>query len=223
MTLPSHVDGMRAGRYLRVLNYHNTPASAAAALRRELTGYAKAFRCVTVDDLDEWYETGRWPDDRPGFVPVFYEGYRNGLDVAAPVLEELGLVGWFPICTGFLDCPPEEQEVFARSHWLGIVPEELNSDRLAMTWSELGELAGRHVVVAHTASHAGIADVVTDADLEREVVAPRRRIEEATGRAPDVFAWLWGTRWGAAPRHDAALLDAGYRYLVSNTMLHRIG
>ncbi len=46
----------------------------------------------------------------PVFYPVFYEGYRNSIEVAAEVCDELGLTGVF-VCTGFVDCPVAEQEV----------------------------------------------------------------------------------------------------------------
>lgn len=217
-----HRDGIADGRFLRVLNYHNTPSSSSAALRRELARYARHYRSLTPSDLDAWFDHGRWPDDRPAFAPVFYEGYRNGFDVAAPVLDELGLTGWFAVCTGFVDCPPAEQEVFARAHWIQLADEELGGERLAMSWPEVAHLAQRHVVLAHTASHAGVADVVTAEDVHREVVDPGARIAAATGVPTAAFAWLLGTPWGASAAHDAAVRAAGYRYLVSNTMIQRI-
>jgi peptidoglycan/xylan/chitin deacetylase (PgdA/CDA1 family) len=104
------------------------------------------------------------------------------------------------------------------------VAEDLarHGDRLALSWDEIGELSQRHTVTPHTASHAGIADVATDEDLEREVVEPKRRMDAVTGRSVPAFAWLHGTQWGMSERHDRAVRDAGYRFLISNTMLHRI-
>lgn len=224
-TVASHAAALRAGRFVRVVNYHNTPAGAREALRAELAAYAARFDCVTLADLDEFFATGRWRTTRPGFLPVFYEGYRNSSEVAGPVCDELGITGWFPICTGFVDCPAAEQEFYARSHFIDLVPEELDPPgrRLAMTWDEIADLAQRHVVTPHTASHAGIADVATDDDLEREVFEPKRRLDAVTGQSSAAFAWLWGSRWGMSERHDRALQAAGYRYLLSNTMIHRIG
>ena len=155
---------------------------------------------------------------------MFYEGYRNSAEVAGPVCDELGLTAWFMICTGFVDCPAGDQEVFARSHFIGLVDEELATpgERIAMTWSEIADLSRRHMVSPHTASHVGIADVSTDADFEREVFEPKRRMDAATGGSAPAFAWLHGTQWGVSERHDRALQAAGYRYQISNTMIHRI-
>ena len=91
-----------------------------------------------------------------------------------------------------------------------------------MTWDEVADLAQRHTVSPHTASHAGIADVRTSEEFEREVFEPKRKMDAVTGRSAAAFAWLHGTQFGMSADHDRALQDAGYRYLVSNTMIHRI-
>lgn len=223
-TFDSHREAIAAGRCLRVVNYHNTPASAAAALRDELAGFAQRFDPVTLDDLDQFFATGMWRSERPGLLPVFYEGYRNNAEVAAPICDELGLTGWFPICTAFVDCPIAQQEAFARSHYIGLVQEHLDSpgERIAMSWDDIAALSRRHVVTPHTAAHQGINDIGSDDDLEREVVEPKRKMDAVTGQSAPAFAWLHGTRWGMSERHDRAVQAAGYRYLISNTMIHRV-
>ena len=87
----------------------------------QVTAGKDAFVSISLADLDTFFATGAWPDERPGFIPVFYEGYRNSAEVAGPVCDELGITGWFPVCTGFVDCPPDEQEAYARSHFIGLV------------------------------------------------------------------------------------------------------
>lgn len=224
LTFTGHREAISQGRFIRVVNYHNTPGSGRDTLRAELSSLGERFHSITLDELDAFFATGHWPSDRPGFLPVFYEGYRTAYDVAAPVCDELGLTAWFPICTGFVDCPPEEQEAFARSHWIGLVAEDLEArgERLALTWEEIAELSGRHVVTPHTASHVGIADVASAQDFDREVFEPKRKMDAVTGRSAPAFAWLHGSQWGMSPTHDRALQQAGYRYQISNTMLHRI-
>ncbi|WP_111766444.1 polysaccharide deacetylase family protein [Nakamurella deserti] len=218
----SHRDLVAGGRFLRVVNYHNTPASTAASVHRELEVYRERFDPVDLAELDTFFATGRWSGDRPGLLPVFYEGYRNSYDVAVPACDDTGFTGWFPVCTGFVSCPVGEQELFARSHFIDLVPEELTGERIALSTDELAEMASRHVVFPHTASHVGIADVVTDDDLHREIVEPKRVLDAITGQDCAAFVWLHGSPWGGRPRVDGALLGAGYRYLFSNTMIQRI-
>lgn len=224
LTSSAHRAHLAAGRFIRAVNYHNTPRSQREALGEELALYSKRFASITPAELDHFFATGEWPTEQPGFLPVFYEGYRTGYDVAAPVCEELGITAWFMVCTGFVDCPPREQEVFARSHDIGLVGEDLldPGSRIALSWNEIAAMAQRHVVSPHTASHVGIADVHSAAEFEREIAEPKRKLDAVTGQSAPAFAWLGGTQWGMSERHDRAVREAGYRYLVSNTSIHRI-
>ncbi|MET3804121.1 hypothetical protein ABIB25_001107 [Nakamurella sp. UYEF19] len=222
LTFSAHRDLLAQGRFVRLVNYHNTPAAGRPALRRELAAYREAFAPIGLAELDRFYATGTWSTEQPGFIPVFYEGYRNSFDVAGPLCDELDITGWFAVCTGFVDCPVAEQELFARSHWIGLVDEEKAGDRIAMSWDEVADLAARHVVYPHTASHDGIADVITDEDIFREIVEPKQKMDAVTGQSAPAFVWLHGSPWGSSPRHDRAVVEAGYRYLFSNTMIHRI-
>ena len=164
LSFTAHRDAIGAGRFVRVVNYHSTSRAERHLLRDELAALLKTHDAVSFAELDAFFETGRWASERPGFFPVFYEGYRTSYDVAAPVCDELGISAWFPICTGFVDTPVAEQEVFARSHYIGLVAEDIamHGERLALTWDEIGELAQRHTVTPHTASHYGINDIATE-------------------------------------------------------------
>ena len=198
------------GHYIRVVNYHSTPYSTAPALERELASYADQFSSVSVQDLDRFFDSGRWHKDKPGLLPVFYEGYRNSVDVAAPICEALGLTGWFPIATAFVDCPEDSQEAFARSHSITLAEEDTRGGRIAMSWDEVADIATRHVVAPHTAHHEGYDTVFSAEDLRREVLEPKIKLEAVTGRPADAFAWLHGTSYGRSAMHDAAVRDAGY-------------
>ncbi|MET4780554.1 polysaccharide deacetylase family protein [Glaciihabitans sp. UYNi722] len=217
-----HTDALNAGQFVRLINYHNTPISHAGALRTELSSLAEQYDTLSLADLDNFFENGTWPSEREAFIPVFYEGYANSASVAAPICDELGITAWFPVCTAFVDCPPAEQEFFARSHNIGLVQEELGLPRLAMTWDDIASLSNRHVVTPHTAAHVGINEVSSDEDLQREVFEPKRRMDAVTGQSAPAFVWLHGSAYGLNDRHDAAVRAAGYRYQIGNTMIHRI-
>jgi hypothetical protein len=92
-----------------------------------------------------------------------------------------------------------------------------------MTWDELAGLPERHVVGAHTAGHVPAAAVRTAADVEREVLAPIRRLTEVTGRVPAAFAWLGGTPFEPDTPAGRALRDAGVPLHVSGLEIERIG
>ncbi len=217
------VDAVVQGRHLRVVNWHNTPATHAAELRRELTWYAQRFSPVTEADLHTALDTGRWSDPRPGVVPAFFDGFASAAQVAAPLCEELGLVGWFYPPTEFLDRPAAEQRAFAAEHDLGVLEEDLPGDApLAMSWDALADLASRHVVCGHSATHASSASVRTAADVERQVHRPLARLTEVLGRRPAGWAWLGGTPFDPAAPGDAAVAAAGIRLWTSNAAVERL-
>ena len=223
-TLGPVAAAFRSGRLVRVVNYHNTPAAAADAIAAELADYAVRYRPLGAADLQALLDGAPPPDDRPGLVVSFFDGYRNAVEVAAPACEAAGIPGWFLPPTGFLDTPPDEQRAYAAVHDLDLVPEERDgTDRLAMTWDELAGLAERHVVGAHTAGHVTAAAVRTADDVEREVLAPVRRLVEVTGRLPAAFAWLGGTPFEPDSLAGRALRDTGVPLHVSGLAVERTG
>ncbi|MGW6060450.1 polysaccharide deacetylase family protein [Streptomyces sp. NPDC055189] len=214
---------LRAGHFLRVVNYHNTPASWKDELVAELRGYKEDFETVDVADLEQFARTGVWHKPRPGLLPVFYEGYRDNYDVAAAACEEAGVIGWFFVCTAFVDTPVEAQYDYALAHRIKLVPENPRDERIAMSWEEIGDLHRRgHVVTPHTASHAPARQVLTPEDIEREVIEPKRLMDRATGGSALCTAWLEGSAWTGGSAADQALVEAGYRFVFSNTMVQRL-
>ena len=119
-----HRAALAAGRFVRVVNYHNTPAGTADELERDLRRYLDRYDPVTPDDLETFFDTGRWPTGRPGFVAAFYDGYRNHVTVAASVCDRLGLRAWFLPPTALLDSPPQAQHAFAAEHDVDVIAEE---------------------------------------------------------------------------------------------------
>ena len=74
--------------FIRVVKYHNTAPADAARFERELSAYAKCFCPVTADALNRFYETRKWPYDKPGLIIALYDGLRNQYDVMLPLLEQ---------------------------------------------------------------------------------------------------------------------------------------
>ena len=211
------------GRHLRLVNWHNTPAAARDQVRAELSWYLRRYQPLLPEDLDRFVETGTWHLDRPGFIPAFYDSYLNNATVAAPLCEELGITAWFFPTTGILDVAPRDQADYAAEHDFVVLEEERGQSAYAMTWDDLARIGRRHVVAAHTAHHAAAKDVLTPADVEREIVVPARQIEELTGRVPPAFAFRLGTAPVAGTPAGDAVLASGARYAATNTAWLRIG
>lgn len=215
-------EAFASGRFIRVVNWHNTPESERGTLRRELAWYLDRFSPVMPEDLDRFFDSGEWHLPKPGFIPVFYDSYLNHATVAAPVCDELGLRAWFFPPTTFLTVPPEQQQAYADAHDIDLVAEERSQPRLAMSLDDLAQIGKRHVIAGHTANHEQAVNIRTPEDVQREVFEPLRLIQDVTGQAPTAFAWLYGRPFDADSVAGKAMLDAGVRYAVSNTAYQRI-
>ncbi|MEO8244020.1 MAG: polysaccharide deacetylase family protein [bacterium] len=205
---------------LRVVNYHLTPVARADSYDREFAALAANYAAVGEDDLAEFLNTGRWSLPRDGVIPVFYNGYRNNFDIARPLLEKHGLVGWFMAVTGFSSCPAPEQAQFAATHNLAVVPE-YNDGRIALSWDELRVLDRTHVVASHTRNHSR-ASLTDSRQLEGEIVGAQRDFTNNLGHPVRSCAWLSGARYGAHPMADDAMDRAGHDFLFSNFAVQQL-
>lgn len=206
---------------LRVVNYHLTPASRAAVYDREFAALAERYAPVREDDLAEYIATGRWPMQRDGVLPVFYNGYRNNYDVARPLLDRHGLVGWFMAVTGFTDCAPADQIAFARAQRLSLGAQDYPDGRHALSWDELRVLDAGHVVASHTRTHSRVT-LEDTAAIESEIVGAQQDFIRELGHPVRAFAWLFGGRYGENPSADAAVDRAGHEFLFSNLAVQRL-
>lgn len=221
-TLADIVGHLARGGVVRTINYHNTPLSRAREYERQLAALAGRYDPVSERDLEGWLDTGAWHKARPGLIPVFYEGYRSNYEVGAPLAERYGFRAWFFVPSAFPDVPPAEQRAFAAEHHIRFVED--GGERIAMTWDELRDLDERgHVITSHTRHHVPLAPGTPDELYRREIVGSQRDFERELGHPVKAFAWLYGSEYGADPRADAWLREAGYRFLFSNFKIQRVG
>ena len=220
-TLESLQQGLARGSYLRTINFHNTALGRRDDFERQLAFCQQHFSSVTEADLNTLFETGRWHKDKPGLIPIFFEGYRNNFEVAAPLAEAYGFSGWFFVPSAFPGTPLDAQHSFAKRHSIGIIDEDRDK-RLAMTWDELRELSHKHVIASHTQTHSRLTHDSSDEELRREIVDAKAELERELGKEVTTFAWLYGSEVGVNARADRYLHEAGYRYLLSNFKIQRL-
>ena len=221
---------LAGGRYVRAVNFHATPERLAGLLEGQLSRLAAAFAPVSYEDLVRLVQTGEWRHDRPGVILNFFDGFRDNFGVVAPILDRLGMVGWFFAVSGWITTPPEDQRSFARRHTIDLPyrEEDLPADgRLALSPEELRDLAARgHVVASHTRTHVsaspGAAPSLAPPALEREAATSKRDLEDIVGLPVGALAWLEGTALGVNAGADEALARAGYGLLFANHAVQRV-
>ncbi len=116
-----------------------------------------------------------------------------------------------------------DQLAFSEAHDLNVSDKNLYPDqRVAMTWDEVREIAGRHEICCHTGNHFEITKETSQEDMQREIVEAKRYLEEKIGREVEVFCWLYGEEYHYNEKAHKFLKEAGYKYVVSNLKLERI-
>jgi peptidoglycan/xylan/chitin deacetylase (PgdA/CDA1 family) len=210
------------GPYLRCVNYHSVPPAWADDFARQLVWLREHFVPVGLSDLLELH-AGRWPHARPGILVSFDDGCRTHAEVAAPLLEEHGFVGWFFVTAGFPDVPVAEQAAFAREHAISACSPD-GDPRVALTWDQVRHLDRHHVVGCHTLEHVRLSSDVGEEELRRQIVGGKQRLEEQLGHPVDTFAWVGGEEWSYSAPAARLIAEAGFRVaLGTNNQPYRSG
>ncbi len=212
---------LTADPLIRAVNFHNTSRAKADKYEHQLARYSHFFTSVSEDDLDKYLVTGQWSKSKPGLIVAVYEGYRNGYDVMAPLLEKYGFIGWFFIITGFLNANVKDQLTFAEGHEIDMETREYPDGRYALTWEEVRKLDKRHVIASHARSHTQLS-TLDPATVEREVVGSQEDFEKHLGHKVRAFVSLTGPPYGENATSDRLIEAAGYDIVFSNFSIQRL-
>ncbi len=199
--------------YIRAFNYHDVPPRFAEAFESQLLELLENYIPVGLEGLQALL-SGQWPYKRPGIILSFDDGLRCHAEVCAPILERHQVPGWFFLPVGFLDCPIEGQRRYIDEHRIACLREEWTGGALAMSWDQARDLSKRHILGGHTWNHRRAANIPLEA-LNQEIRASKERMELELGRRVESFAWVGAEPWSYTDEAQAALLQAGYRYLFT--------
>ena len=184
------------GGYVRAVNYHATPAASAWNLRRQLRFYRRHFDDCPPARLAATLDGSA---QAPAILLSFDDGYRSNYDIAAPLLEEHGLTGWFFVSSGRLRDGSRQTA-------------DGEDASLFMSPAELRDLIARgHVVGCHTHSHRRLEAHLDGETLRREIIDSRAKLRQATGDEIDNFCWVGGEEWSYSRTAHQFVETAGYR------------
>ena len=207
-----------AGAVIRTVNFHLTPERRGAEYERQFALYAQHFDPVTAEDLDQVMATGQWHKSKRGLILAFYNGYRSNFDVARPLLDRHGLVGWFFVVTGFVNAA--DQWSFAADHHMTCGSDETPGSRIALSWDEIATLDSSHVVASHTRTHSRAS--VDRQRLWEETCGSQDDFMHRLGHPVRTMAWNGGAAYGEYREADRAVDAAGFQFVVSNLRIQRL-
>jgi len=223
-SLSSALQRAFAAPFIRVVYYHDVQPDSAAAFEKQLLLFKELFVPATRVELDALVSRGAWPHARPGIVLSFDDGLRSHREVVAPLLEKHGFQGWFFVPVDLVSLAPAEQPEAAVKHGVLHDCDTARDPRVFMTERQLTELAERHVVGCHTATHVRLSKELSDGQLALELDRAKQRLEGLLGgRKVDTFSWVGGEEWAyseAAAESIARLFDYAF---TTNTCVARPG
>lgn len=187
------------GCYIRAINYHDTPKRFEYNFERQLIFYKKYFCSVDLKNL-ECLLNGKWKK-KPGLIISFDDGLKSNYDVAMPLLEKYGFIGWFFIPVGLIGTGRCKD-----FHHTG------DENCSYMSWNEIMELNKNHIIGCHTLTHCRLFNSLSEEKLKREIVDSKKILEDRLNSKNDIFCWVGGEEDTYTTKAVKYIRQAGYKY-----------
>jgi peptidoglycan/xylan/chitin deacetylase (PgdA/CDA1 family) len=187
---------------VRILVYHWVFDHERERFAAQLRWLAREFEPVSLSEAVARLETGRVSGRE--LTITFDDGFRSGLDNAAPLLGEHGFRACYFLVTDLVSASPERVERICR--------ETLHLERVLepLGWDDAERLLDLgHEVGSHTRTHPSLVALAPDA-LAEELEGSRDEIERRLGAAPAHFAAPYGDRARFSSAVSDAARAAGY-------------
>lgn len=164
--------------------------------------FREHFNVIPLADQVAGCRDGR---DMGGTLSItFDDGYRDNVEVAAPILRRLGLPATFFITTGFINTkivPLWDRHLPAHPGW--------------MDWDQVRLLAAQGFEIGcHTVTHIdmGTSDAKT---VRMELEVSRRKLHDEVGNPSRLFAYPFGGRQNICEAALELVREAGFDCCVS--------
>jgi peptidoglycan/xylan/chitin deacetylase (PgdA/CDA1 family) len=144
------------------------------------------YTTITFADVIAHFDNGAPLPEKP-VILSFDDGWRNQYAYAFPLLKKYGMKGTFFVFTNPL--------MHHNARWV--------------SWNEVREMDNAGMEIAgHTHTHPFLTKLTTDEELDKEISASKKFIEEEIGHPITVFAYPFGEK---NPQVERAVARAGYK------------
>ena len=169
--------------------------------------FCRYFRShFTVVPLSEQIAGIRARRNMGGTLSItFDDGYRDNAEVAAPILQRLGLAATFFVVTGFIGTeytPPWDAHLVYSPRW--------------MDWNQLRTLRDQGFEIgAHTDQHIDLGVEESDS-IRVDLARCRTKLQHELGIAAGPFAYPFGGRSNIRPSAVELVREAGFECCLSS-------
>lgn len=204
---------LKCGCYQRTLHYHNTPKVYDRLYNAQIEYIVKNYEVYGIEDIEKKV-MGYKKDLKPSIVIGAFDGYRNNYDVLHRILIKHNLKAWFLLVTDFINTPIIEQEGKLHLYNMQYMLDEYSDKRYAMSWEEAKEIADKHVIVNHSATHFRLDAESKYDNIIYEIEQSHKLIFDHIEVEPIVFSWLGGGDCTTNASALKTLLKNNYEYLI---------
>jgi peptidoglycan/xylan/chitin deacetylase (PgdA/CDA1 family) len=157
-------------------------------------------RHFTVLSLSEQLTALRTGRNVGGTISVtFDDGYRDNIEIAAPILRRLGLPATFFVTTGFIESE-------AIPYWDQHLPRQPGW----MSWSDVRSLRDQGFEIGnHTVTHLDMGTATAE-QMRDELAVSQRKLTDELGVAPRLFAFPFGGREQISALARDLVREAGF-------------
>jgi len=186
--------GLSPRNQLRVLLYHDITPVEQARFAAQLRWLARSWNFVSPDRFADMM-AGVEPIRGRNLLLTFDDGFASNRVVAEEVLNPLGIRALFFVVSDFvcIDDRIEARRFMAERFFPGVHIEALPGNWSNMGWRDLETLLAQgHSIGCHTASHARLSEIDSQAGLEREIVSSAQVLEQRLGVPIEHFSYTFG-------------------------------
>jgi len=205
LNYPQRVMRRAPAEACRILAYHQTPLADATSFRRQMKWLVRNREVVGLGELMQRIESGSLATNRLVAV-TFDDGFANNYEVAAPILEALGIPACFFIATDFINLAgrgPQALQDWERRTY------RFTRASPPMSWDQVRALRSRGFDIgSHSQSHAKISAMSDDA-LAKDIQQSSAVIAAEIGEPPKFFAYPYGKPDFAPVSRRPAIRSAG--------------
>jgi len=199
-------------QFIRVINYHDTFNAHASLLEEHMKFYQEHFTPVSFQDFDNFLRAKHWEKDRPGLIISFDDGTISNFEVAYPLLEKYGFIGWFFVPTNLI-----KKNNDSRLEWGDVTIEASKKRRPRMNWNQLRELDNMgHVIGSHTKNHCRMFLKTPPEKVYEEIFLSKVELEQQLKHEVSIFAWVGGEEGSYSTTAANMIRKSGYRYAFIN-------
>jgi peptidoglycan/xylan/chitin deacetylase (PgdA/CDA1 family) len=200
--------GLVSRNSLRVLTYHDISAEEQAQFVSQLRWLSRSWRFLSPNQFAALI-SGDEPVGSRNLLLTFDDGFASHRRIAHEVLNPMGISALFFIPSEFVSGDSSDEAAQRGALHAGKLPAN------NMTWSDVGALLEQgHSIGAHTATHARLSELHSEAELEREIVASADALARRLGVPIEHFAYSFGDIASFSPR-ALAVARSRFRFIYS--------